>query len=108
MSENIAREVSYSHVCCIAHNATEKANEDETVIAGFSNPQESGVLEGKDSDSGRIKGVGWQLNFKGLNKGEAVNINYTVPSTLATNRREIRRQTLDRNVSMRGGEAGVS
>lgn len=77
------------------NNVTEKAHEDKTVFAGFSHPQVSGVLEGKDSDSRRIE-VDRQLSFRGLNRNDVV------PSVLAMNRREIRRQTSDRNVSTRG------
>lgn len=70
------------------NNVTEKANEDKTVFAGFGNPQISGVLEGKDSDSGRIGEMERQLSFRGSNTAEAVNRNYVVPSVLAMSRRE--------------------
>lgn len=46
------------------NNVTEKAHEDKTVFAGFSNPWVSGVLEGKDSDSGRIERGGMAAQFQ--------------------------------------------
>ena len=42
-----------------------------------------------------------QLNFRGLNKAEAVNMNYAVFGVLAVIRREISEQTLEGSVSMR-------
>ena len=45
--------------------------------------------------------MGLQLNFRGLNKAEAVNMNYAVFGVLAVIRREISEQTLEGSVSMR-------